>query len=51
MKKFWNTIKDYVYIILAVVLIRSFIVTPALIVFQNFFIVLLLSKKKLGFTT
>lgn len=31
MKKFWNTIKDYVYIILAVVLIRSFIVTPALV--------------------
>ena len=31
MKKFWNTIKDYVYIILAVVLIRSFVVTPALV--------------------
>ena len=31
MKKIWNTIKDYVYIILAVVLIRSFIVTPALV--------------------
>lgn len=31
MKKFWNDIKDYVYIVLAVVLIRTFLVTPALV--------------------
>ena len=29
--KFWNAIKDYVFIILVVVLIRSFIVTPAVV--------------------
>ena len=29
--KFWHTIKDYVFIILAVVLIRSFLVTPAVV--------------------
>jgi signal peptidase I len=27
----WNNIKDYVYIIIAVIIIRSFIVTPALV--------------------
>ena len=31
MKKVWNAIKDYVYIIIAVVLIRTFIVTPAIV--------------------
>lgn len=31
MKKFWNAIKDYVYIVLAVVIIRTFIVTPAIV--------------------
>ncbi len=31
MKKFWNTIKDYVYIIIVVVLIRTFLVTPAIV--------------------
>ena len=31
MKKFWNSIKDYVYIILAIVLVRSFVVTPAIV--------------------
>ena len=31
MKKFWNSIKDYVYIIVAVVLIRTFLVTPAIV--------------------
>ena len=31
MKKFWDAIKDYVYIVLAVVLIRTFLVTPALV--------------------
>ena len=30
-KKVWNVIKDYVYIVLAVVLIRTFIVTPAIV--------------------
>lgn len=29
MRKFWNSIKDYVFIVLIVILIRSFIVTPA----------------------
>lgn len=29
MKKIWNSIKDYVYIVLIVVLIRTFLVTPA----------------------
>ena len=29
--KFWNAIKDYVFIILVVVLIRTFIVTPAIV--------------------
>ena len=31
MKIFWNQIKDYVYIVIAVIIIRSFIVTPALV--------------------
>jgi signal peptidase I len=31
MKKFWNAIKDYVYIVIVVVLIRTFLVTPALV--------------------
>ena len=31
MKKVWLAIKDYVYIILAVVIIRTFIVTPAIV--------------------
>ena len=31
MKKFWNAIKDYVIIIVVVVLIRTFLVTPALV--------------------
>lgn len=31
MKKFWDTIKDYVYIILIVVIIRTFLVTPAIV--------------------
>ena len=31
MKKIWNEIKDYIFIILAVVLIRTFIVTPAIV--------------------
>jgi signal peptidase I len=31
MKKFWDTIKDYVYIIIVVVLIRTFLVTPAIV--------------------
>jgi len=31
MKKFWNAIKDYVYIIVAVILIRTFLVTPAIV--------------------
>jgi len=30
-KKIWVSIKDYVYIILAVVIIRSFIATPAIV--------------------
>ena len=29
--RFWNAIKDYVFIILVVVLIRTFIVTPAVV--------------------
>ena len=29
MKKVWNSIKDYVYIVLAVLIIRTYIVTPA----------------------
>ena len=29
MKKIWYSIKDYVYIVLIVVLIRTFLVTPA----------------------
>lgn len=29
MRKFWNTIKDYVFIVLMVVLFRTFIATPA----------------------
>ena len=29
MKKIWNSIKDYVYIVLIVVLIRTFLITPA----------------------
>lgn len=31
MSKFWNEIKDYVYIVIVVVLIRTFIVTPAIV--------------------
>ncbi len=31
MKKFWLAIKDYVYILLAVLVIRTFIVTPAIV--------------------
>ena len=31
MKKFWLTIKDYVYIVLVVVIIRTFFVTPAIV--------------------
>ena len=31
MKKFWNTIKDYVYIIVIVLLFRTFIATPAVV--------------------
>lgn len=31
MKKIWNEIKDYIFIILVVVLIRTFIVTPAIV--------------------
>jgi signal peptidase I len=31
MKKIWNEIKDYIFIILAVVLIRTFIITPAIV--------------------
>ena len=30
-KKFWNSIKDYVYIVIAVVIIRTFIITPAIV--------------------
>ena len=29
MKKIWYSIKDYVYIVLIVVLIRTFLITPA----------------------
>ena len=31
MKKIWDNIKDYVYIVVAVVIIRTFIVTPAIV--------------------
>ena len=31
MRKFWDAIKDYVYIVIAVVLIRTFLVTPAIV--------------------
>ena len=31
MKKFWNETKDYIIIIIAVLLIRTFIMTPALV--------------------
>ena len=31
MKKVWDSIKDYVYIIVAVLLIRTFLVTPAIV--------------------
>lgn len=31
MKKIWNEIKDYIFIILAVVLIRTFVITPAIV--------------------
>ncbi len=31
MKKIWNEIKDYIFIIIAVVLIRTFIITPAIV--------------------
>ena len=29
--RFWHAIKDYVFIILIVILIRTFIVTPAIV--------------------
>ena len=31
MKKVWDSIKDYVYIVLAVLIIRTYIVTPAIV--------------------
>lgn len=31
MKKIWNSIKDYVYIVLAVLIIRTYLVTPAIV--------------------
>ena len=31
MKKFWNAIKDYVYILVAVLLIRTFVIMPAIV--------------------
>ena len=31
MKKFWDVIKDYVYIVIAVLLIRTFLCTPAIV--------------------
>ena len=31
MKKVWNSIKDYVYIVLAVLIIRTYIVTTAIV--------------------
>ena len=31
MKKVWDVVKDYVYIVIVVVLIRTFLVTPALV--------------------
>ena len=31
MKKVWDSIKDYVYIVVAVILIRTFLVTPAIV--------------------
>ena len=31
MKKVWDSIKDYVYIVVAVLLIRTFLVTPAIV--------------------
>ena len=31
MKKVWDTIKDYVYIVVAVLIIRTFIMTPAIV--------------------
>lgn len=31
MKKVWNSIKDYVYIVLAILIIRTYIVTPAIV--------------------
>lgn len=31
MKKVWDSIKDYVYIVIAVILIRTFLVTPAIV--------------------
>lgn len=31
MKKIWNEIKDYIFIILAVILIRTFVITPAIV--------------------
>jgi signal peptidase I len=30
-KKFWDAIKDYVFIVIAVLIIRTFIVTPAIV--------------------
>ena len=31
MKKIWDAVKDYVYIVLAVLIIRTFIMTPAIV--------------------
>ncbi len=31
MKKIWNSIRDYVFIVLAVVLVRTYLVTPAIV--------------------
>ena len=31
MKQFWNDIKDYVFIVIAVLLIRTFLCTPAIV--------------------
>ena len=31
MKKVWDVVKDYVYIVVAVLIIRTFIVTPAIV--------------------
>ena len=31
MKKVWNSIKDYVFIVVAVLIIRTYFVTPAIV--------------------